>query len=151
MYTHMRIISSFVFMVLFCDICSGQDWKDEQHVWDEEKGKWVVSNKAHGRVVEKPANNAVRPFAGEPWERYLPKNVKYGKRQATQYEIDEAQRKLWAKGILQQRAAEKSEARRKLIAHRRASGWYGQRHSQGLNFGASAYNRHMQNVSRYRY
>ena len=140
-----------MFMFLFCQTCFGQDWQDEEHTWNEEKGEWEVKNKAHGRVVEKPENNAVRPFAGEPWERYLPKTVKYGKRPATQYEIDEAQRKLWAKGILQQRAAERSEARRRLIANRRATGWYGQRYNQGLRHGASAYNGHMQNVSRYRY
>jgi len=147
----MRTISSFVLTLLFCDICSGQNWQDEKHVWNEEKGRFEVHNKAHGRIVEDKRGEFKFQPPTEEWARYLPRTVRYGKREATSWEISEAQRKLWAKGILQQRAMQKAEQRRQLIAHRKKSGWYDERYKQGIRHGSSAYTGHMQNVSRYRY
>ena len=133
---------------MLCFSVFGQDWQDEQHVWDEDKGKWVVKNEAHGRVADAPVK-AERNDAGrfeppsEEWSRYLSSNVRRGHRQATDWEIREAQRKLWAKGIMTQRAMARGEQRRQLIAYRKASGWYASRRNAGLQHGAGAYNHHM--------
>ena len=108
----------------------GQNWQDEEHVWNEEKGEWEVKNEAHGRVEELPdpqKKTTIRPYDHLPWGRYLPKNVRYGKRGPTEWELSEAQRKLWAKEVLTQRAMAKAEQRRQLLAWRRATGWHAQR------------------------
>ena len=131
-------------LIVFGLVCSSnaQNWQDEEHVWNEEKGEWEVRNKAHGRIDEKPGNDrvTVRPFAGQPWERYLSKSVKYGKREPTQWELEEAQRKLWAKQVRIQRSMQEAERRRQVIAHRKATGWYAARRNAGLQHGAGAYN-----------
>jgi len=142
----------FIIFTVISTICFsvyGQNWQDEQHVWDEEKQEWVVKNEAHGRVVDngppqKEVDEGAR-FAppAEEWSRFLPLNVRNGKRQATNWEISEAQRKLWAKQVMRQRAVAKAEQRRQLIAYRRATGWYAARRNAGLQYGASAYNYHM--------
>ncbi len=140
---------------MMCISVFGQNWQDEQHVWNEEKGKWEIQNRAHGRAA--PENGPVgqlvekeRPFAGEPWEKYLSSRVRNGERPPTQWELEEAQRKLWAKHVRTQRAMYKSEQRRQLIANRRATGWYADRRNAGLQHGSRAYNLHMSNVNSYR-
>lgn len=141
-----------------CISVFGQNWQDENHVWNEEKGEWEVDNKAGGRVTNTiPENSPVgqmlereRPFAGEPWEKYLSRRVRNGERPPTQWELEEAQRKLWAKHVRTQRAMYKSEQRRQLIANRRATGWYADRRNAGLQHGYGAYNLHMNNVNSYR-
>ena len=145
----MRGTFSGVVFLLVVSTAYGQNWQDEQHVWNEEKGKWEVTNKAHGRVADAPVRRAERNDAGkfeppsEEWSRYLPRNVRKGNRPATDWEIREAQRKLWAKGVMTQRAMARAEQRRQLIADRRASGWYAARRDAGLQHGAGAYNHHM--------
>jgi len=133
------ILEVFVFTVIsmFCLSMFGQGWQDEEHVWDEEKQKWVVKNKAGGRIDENGAvggflSDTERPYYGQPWERYLSRNVKYGKREATPWELEEAKRKLWAKQVLIQRAIKRAEGRRQLIASRKASGWYSSRSSNAF-------------------
>ena len=138
---------------IFCIPAYGQNWQDEEHVWDEGKQEWVVKNKAGGRVTNTPPetgsqdNVRTRPFEGEPWEKYLPVNVRRGKRPPTQWELKEAQRKLWVKQVRTQRAMQEAEQRRQLMAWRRATGWYDARRNAGLQQGRSAYNMHMQAVS----
>lgn len=139
---------------MLCFSVFGQDWQDEQHVWDEDKGKWVVKNEAHGRIAEDgPVGGLLadreRPYYGEPWERYLSKSVKYGKREATQWELDEAKRKLWAKEVMTFRAMQRAEQRRQLIASRKASGWYAARRSGSHAYGNWMLNAHMQAVNNY--
>jgi len=147
----------FTLISMLCFSAFGQNWQDEEHVWDEEKQEWVVKNKAGGRVTNTPPekgsqdNVRTRPFEGEPWERYLPRNVKYGKREPTQRELSEAQRKLWVKQVRTQRAMQEAEQRRQLMAHRRATGWYDARRNAGLQQGAGAYNMHMQTLHNVRY
>ena len=143
----------FTLISMFCLNLFGQNWQDEQHVWNEETGEWEVNNKAHGRVNDAPESvQAIRtrPYDDVPWGRYLPKNVRYGKRPPTSWELSEAQRKLWAKEIRTVRAMQESERRRQLIAHRKATGWYAARRSGGYNPG---YNTmlmmHMQSVNNY--
>lgn len=106
-----------------------QNWQDEEHVWNEEKGKFEVHNKAHGRVVEEKKGDFKFEPPTEEWARYLPRTVRYGKREATQWEIKEAQRKLWAKEIITVRAMQKANDRRKLMAYRKSVGWYAARRS----------------------
>jgi hypothetical protein len=150
------LVTLIILVLLGCIFCIpgyGQDWQDEQHVWNEEKGEWEVENRAGGRVTNTDSrtqsneNVRNRPFEGEPWGKYLPKNVRYGKRPPTEWELKEAQRKLWANHIIKQRAYQKAQARRELIAYRKATGWYAARRNAGLQQGASAYNMHMQTVS----
>lgn len=142
-----------MFMFIQCFGVFGQDWQDEEHVWDEGKQQWVVKNKAGGRVV----NVDKDPQAGdnfqvpdEEWARFLPLSVRSGKRAPTDWEVSEAQRKLWAKEILTQRAVERAEKRRQLIAYRKSSGWYAARrsgyHSRGLSWPMQM---HVQSVSNY--
>ena len=147
------IIEIFVFTLIsmLCFSLFGRDWQDEQHVWDEEKGEWVVKNKAHGRVVDNGNENMEgKKFVppSEEWARFLPKNVRYGKRPATEWEISKAKHKLWVKEILTARAMQEAEQRRQLIAYRRATGWYAARRNAGLQHGRQAYNLHMSNVYR---
>lgn len=140
----------FTLIAMFCFSVFGQDWQDEEHVWNEETGEWEVENRVGGRVVNtEPSqeNTSSRPFKGQPWEKYLSKNVKYGKRPPTEWELNEAQRKLWASQVMKERAAIKGQQRRDLIAHRKATGWYADRRNAGLAFGASAHNMTMQHVS----
>ena len=147
------IIEIFVFTLIsmLCFSVFGQDWQDESMVWDEEKGKWVVTNRAGGRITNSPSqtqpNITSRPFEGQPWEKYLSKNVKYGRRAPADWEIEKAQRKLWANQVIKQRAAVKGQQRKDLIAHRKATGWYAQRRAAGLAHGNSAATMHMQVVS----
>jgi hypothetical protein len=144
------ILEIFIFTLIsmLCFSVYGQNWQDEEHVWSEEKGRFEVHNRAHGRVANAPVKaerNDVGKFEppSEEWSRYLPWTVRYGKREATSWEIREAQRKLWAKGILTQRAMARGEQRRQLIAYRKVSGWYAARRGAGLQHGAGAYNHHM--------
>jgi hypothetical protein len=126
------ILEIFIFTLIsmFCFSVFGQNWQDENMVWDEEKGEWVVTNRAHGRVnVEEEAGEKVkipriRPYEHLAWGRYLPKNVRYGKREPSEWEISEAKRKLWVKKKLTERAQKKKAERENLLAARRASGWY---------------------------
>ena len=145
----------FTLIAMFCFSVFGQDWQDENHVWDEEKGEWVVKNRAGGRVTNTDTqiqpNITSRPFEGQPWEKYLSKNVKYGRRAPTEWELNEAKRKLWANQVIKQRGAQKAQERRNIMAHRKATGWYAARRNAGLQQGAGAYNMHMQTVSNMRY
>jgi hypothetical protein len=148
------LVTLIVVVLLGCVFCIpaySQNWQDEEHVWSEEKGRFEVHNRAHGRTVNSEpqiqSNITSRPFKGQPWEKYLSRNVKYGKRPANDWEIEEAQRKLWANGVIKQRAAVKGQQRRDLMAHRKATGWYAQRRAAGLAHGNSAANMHMQVVS----
>jgi hypothetical protein len=45
---------TFGIVVLLSASVQAQNWQDEEHVWNEEKGKWEVSNKAGGRVADAP-------------------------------------------------------------------------------------------------
>jgi len=143
----------FTLITMVCISVFGQNWQDENHVWNEEKGEWEVENKAGGRVLpengplSKMLDNEARPYYGELWEKYLPKVVRQGKREATPRELSEAQRKLWAKNVRIQRAMQESQRRRNVIAHRKATGWYGARRAgnhQGLSWPMQM---HMQSVS----
>jgi len=140
---------------MLCFSAFGQDWQDEEHVWNEEKGEWEVKNKAGGRITNTDtqiqSNITSRPFEGQPWEKYLSKNVKYGRRAPTEWELNEAQRKLWANQVIKQRGAQKAQERRNIIAHRRATGWYADRRNAGLQQGAGAYNMHMQTLNNVNY
>tara|TARA_Y100000592_G_scaffold100659_1_gene181809 strand:+ start:11708 stop:12214 length:507 start_codon:yes stop_codon:yes gene_type:complete len=149
------LVTLIVIVILGCIFCIpayGQNWQDEEHVWDEGKQEWVVKNRAGGRVTNTPPetgpqdNVRTRPFEGEPWERYLPHNVKHGRRQPTERELSEAKRKLWVKQVRTQRAMAEAEQRRQLMAWRRATGWYAHRRNIGLQHGRQAYNFHMSNV-----
>ena len=132
----------------------GQNWQDEEHVWNEETQQWDVRNRAGGRTLPEdgPVSQMLtrpRPFAGYPWERYLPKSVQRGRREPTSRELAEAERKLWAKEVITQRAMAKAEQRRQLIASRKASGWYSRRSQNAFAPGPSM-KIHMQ-TSGYRY
>jgi len=141
----------FVFSVI-CTLCfnvSAEDWQNEQHVWNEDKGKWEIRNEAFVPAPNKGVGgNGVVPEYTEEWAKYLPRTVRYGKREATSWEIKEAQRKLWVKLVLQQRAMQKAEARRKLIAYRKSVGWYASRRSGGYGLGWSM-QMHVNNVPNY--
>lgn len=132
-------------LIIFCVVCtaSGQSWQDEEHVWNEEKGKWEVINKAGATVtnVEPSSHTAIknRPFEGEPWEKYLSKNVKYGRRAPSEWELNEAKRKYSANEALKERGRQKAEERKQIIAYRRATGWYDERRNAGLYQGTGAY------------
>ena len=147
------ILEIFIFTLIsmLCFSVFGQNWQDEEHVWSEEKGRFEVHNKAHGRTVNSEpqiqSNITSRPFKGEPWEKYLAITVRQGKRPPTGWEINEAQRKLWANQVMKERAAIKGQQRRDIMAHRKATGWYAARRNAGLAFGASAHNMTMKHVS----
>ena len=130
----------------------GQNWQDEEHVWDEDKQEWVVKNKAHGRVEAQPQKKTrERPYDHVPWGKYLSWNVRFGKREPTQREIERAKHKLWVKEVMTARAMQEAEQRKQLLAYRRATGWYAARRNAGLQQGRQAYNLHMSNVYRYYY
>ena len=141
-------------LIIFCVVrtASGQNWQDEEHVWNEDEGKWEVKNRAGGRIEANVGNakKTNRPFAGEPWERYLSKSVKYGKREPSEWEISEAKRKLWAKSVMQQRSAKRAEERRTLIAARRATGWYDHRRTGNHAYGNWLLQQHMRAATAYR-
>ena len=147
------IVNIIVFTVIstFCLSVFAQDWQDEQHVWDEEKGEWVVKNKA---VIHAPQNigadndNEITRHT-EEWAKYLPRTVRNGKREATSWEISEAQRKLWVKHVIAQRSAAKAEQRRQLIAHRKATGWYAARRNGNHNAIGWPMQMHMSSVNSY--
>lgn len=130
----------FTLIAMLCFSVYGQGWQDEEHIWNEEKGRFEVHNKAHGRVVEEPEEKRGE-FKFQPpteeWAKYLSLTVRKGKRQATEWEIREAQRKLWAKGVMTARAMAKSQQRRQLIAYRKATGWYAARRSGNHSHGMS--------------
>ena len=139
MRTFILEIVIFTLISMLCFSVYGQGWQDEDHVWNEEKGEWEIHNKA--RV---PAANVRKeegwemgkfPVYTEEWARYLPSSVRLGKRAATSWEISEAQRRLWVKQILTQRAMAKSEQRRQLIAYRKATGWYAARRAGSHDVG----------------
>ncbi len=145
----------FSLISMLCFSVFGQNWQDEEHVWDEERQEWVVQNRAQGRIAEDgPVGgflaNEARPYYGQPWERYLSKNVKYGRRDATPWELSEAKRKLWAKEMMVYRSMERAQERRRIMAYRKSTGWYAARRSGGYN---PAYNgmlmMHMQSVNNY--
>ena len=143
----------FTLISMFCFSVFGQNWQDENMVWDEEKGKWVVTNKAHGRVnvgEEKGEKTRNRPYDHLPWGKYLSKNVRYGNREPSAWEISEAQRKLWAKSVLHSRAAKKSAERRSLMASRKSSGWYHARYV-GVSNHSWPMQVHVGGVMSYRY
>jgi hypothetical protein len=161
-----RLILEVIVLALIALFClsairraSAQNWQDERHVWNEKKGRFEVENPASGRkMFGGDGDKKAKEFLGSPtkytqeWARYLPRTVRYGKREATSWEISEAQRKLWAKGVIQQRAMQKAAQRRQLITHRKMSGWYDARYKQGISHGSGAYNLHMQSVgNRYGY
>ena len=141
----------FSLISMLCFSAFGQNWQDEEHVWDEEKQEWVVKNKAHGRVV----NNGNEKIEGEKfvppseeWARFLPANVRRGKRPPTEWEVSEAKRKLWFKEIRTARAMQEAEQRRQLLAWRRATGWYDARRNAGLRHGRQSYNLYMSTIYR---
>jgi len=143
----------FTLISMLCFSVYGQGWQDEEHVWNEDKGRFEVHNKA---VVPAQPNRDMNndrfiPQYTEEWARYLPKTVRYGKRAATSWEISEAQRKLWAKEILTVRAMKKAEQRRQLIAYRKASGWYAARRSGAHSYGNSLLRAHVMSVNNYMY
>lgn len=151
----MKVFTSGVIAAL-CSISTsclpvyGQNWQDEEHVWNEEKGRFEVHNKAHGRVDAQPQKKTIeRHFDDVPWGRYLSKSVRNGQRPPTSWEIAEAQRKLWAKEVMAQRAMAKSEQRRQLIAYRKATGWYGARRNGNHNAISWPMQMHMSSVNRY--
>ena len=132
------ILEIFIFTLIsmLCFSVFGQNWQDEKHVWNEEKGRFEVHNRAQGRANDVPEMGErirVRPYDDVPWGKYLSKNVRYGNREPSAWEISEAQRKLWAKGVLHSRAAKKAAERRSLIASRKSSGWYHSRYVGGSN------------------
>ena len=136
---------------MFCFSVLGQDWRDEDMVWDEDKGEWVVQNKV---VVPAPhnenaGNHDMVPQYTEEWARYLPRTVRYGKRAATNWEISEAKRKLWAKEMITVRAMQRSEQRRQIVAHRKATGWHSKRSSNA--FAPNPVMRYHMNTSGFRY
>lgn len=150
-----RFTIGFVIFTVLCSTVFGQNWQDENMVWDEEKQEWVVSNRAHGRVNAdegegEGAKVRIRPYDHLEWGRYLPVNVRYGKREPTEWELSEAKRKLWVKKVLTQRAMKEAEERKKLLAYRRATGWYGARYNAGIQHGGKAYNLHMNSIRAYR-
>jgi len=156
----------FIYMYVTATIASGADWEEENMTWDEDKQEfvftekkdedkkkdnknrdedgWVIGGKRNGATNPPPPQRATRPQ--HSWERYLPNTVRLGKREATQWEITEAQRKHWAKGVQTQRAMAKSQQRANLIAYRKATGWYAQRRA-GPGNGIA--NMHIQAVSNY--
>ena len=141
----------FSLISMLCFSAFGQNWQDEEHVWDEEKQEWVVKNKAHGRVV----NNGNEKIEGEKfvppseeWARFLPANVRRGKRPPTEWEISKAKHKLWVKEIMTARAMQEAEQRRQLLAYRRATGWYDARRNAGLRHGRQSYNLYMSTIYR---
>jgi len=150
------VVEIIVFTVIstFCLSVFGQNWQDEEHVWNEDKGRFEVHNKAHGRVVDNgPPQKEVGEGARfapptEEWARFLPRTVRYGKREATSWEISEAQRKLWVKHVMAQRSAAKAAQRRQLIAYRKATGWYASRRAGGNSHGWMM-QMHMNSVNRY--
>ncbi len=140
---------------MVCISVFGQNWQDEKMEWDEEKQEWVVTNRAHGRVnaeddgiEERKVRN--RPYDHLPWGRYLAWNVRSGKREPTQREIERAKHKWEVKQILTARAMKEAEERKKLLAYRRATGWYGARYNAGIQHGGKAYNLHMNSIRAYR-
>jgi len=150
------ILEIFIFTLIsmLCFSVFGQDWQDEDHVWNEEKGEWEVHNKAGGRVNQAPkVDKAPADMSwqnGEEWERFLPKNVKRGKRTPTNWEVSEAKRKLWAKEMMTVRAMQKAAQRRQLIAYRKASGWYAARQAGAHNMGNWMLQYHINAVMRTR-
>ena len=132
------LVTLIVVVLLGCVFCIpgySQNWQDEQHVWNEEKGEWEVKNKARGRadVEEAQPPTQKRPYVGEPWAKYLSRNVRYGKREPSEWEINEAQRKHWANQALKERGRQKAEQRRQTIAYRKATGWYDKRRQASYN------------------
>jgi hypothetical protein len=128
------ILEVFIFtlITMLCISVFGQNWQDEKMEWDEEKGEWVVTNPARGRInaddEEEGGENAkiprIRPYDHVPWGRYLSWNVRLGKREPTQREIERAKHKWEVKQILTARAMKEAAERKRLLAARRASGWY---------------------------
>lgn len=164
----------FIFMYISARIATGADWEEEDMVWDEDKqefvftekkGKdkkkdnknrdedgWVIGGKRNDATNQSPSRGGTGTVTTsqppkDSWESHLPRNVRNGKRNATEWEIKEAHRKHWAKGVRTQRAMAESQQRKQLIAHRKATGWYAARRNAGLQQGAGAYNMHMQMVS----
>jgi len=127
----------FTLMSMFCFSVFGKDWRDEEHIWNEEKGRFEVHNKAHGRIVEEKRREVKFQPPTEEWARYLPSSVRYGKREATEREIERAQEKLWIKEMITVRAMKKAEDRRQLIQYRKASGWYAARRAGNHDVGWS--------------
>lgn len=145
------LVTLIVLVLLGCIFCIpgyGQDWQDEEHVWNAERGEWEVRNRAVVPAAQTNQNVAI-PIYTQEWARYLPSTVRQGRRQATPREISEAQRKLWAKEIITARAMLRSQQRRELMAYRRATGWHYKR-SQNAFAPGPALRYHM-NTSGYGY
>ena len=100
-------------------------------LWDEEKGEWITVTKESAIEIKEDKENArraiIRSSYAEEWARYLPSSVRSGKREATDWEVWEAKRKLYAKEMLTVRAMKRAEDRRQLIEYRKATGWYSNR------------------------
>ena len=146
-------------LILSFMLC-GADWRDEEMVWDERTQKWVTSDKI--RTDEEKKEDAkfdrvewsyMSPEPGLPplptWEYYLPKSVKRGIREATEYETMLAQRKHYAKVLRTKRAIAEAERRRQVMAHRKATGWYDARRSRGSQMSSWVIQGHMSRVRTY--
>ena len=134
----------FTLVSMFCFSVFGDDWRDEDMVWDEDKGEWVTVDKPRSEPQKKKdkikdranfnmGGNAGLGVGGTDWYKYLPRVVRMGERQPTDWEIEKAKRKMQAKKILQQRAKLKAQQRQQLIHQRKMSGWYGARRSGAHN------------------
>ena len=153
-----RFVLEVVIFTLISMICFSvfgqpvQDWQDEDMVWNEKKGEWETHNKVRiPAPADRNGGNAQFPVYTDEWARYLPRSVRLGQREASQYHLSEAKRKLWAKEIITARAMEESERRRQLIAYRKASGWYGARRGGAHNYGNSLLRAHVMAVNNYMY
>lgn len=139
-----RFILEVVIFTVISMICFSvfgqpvQDWQDEEHIWNEDKGEWEIHTKDSALRMEKDKREGIKSSYTEEWARYLPKSVRSGKRWATEKEIERAQEKLWIKEMMTVRAMKKAEDRRQLIKYRKATGWYGARrsgsHARGLSW-----------------
>ena len=154
------IIVVFLLGCVFCIPAFSDDWRDEKMVWDESTQKWITSDNI--RTEEEKKEDAkfdrvqwsyMPPEPGLPplptWEYYLPKSVKRGNRQATEYEIMVAQRKHYAKVLRTKRSIAESERRRQLMAHRKATGWYDARRNRGAQLSSWALQGHVNRVRAY--
>ena len=150
----------FAIITFLCISVFGEDWRDENMVWDEEKQKWVTvenprseEEKKEDAKFDKVQWSYSSPGAGMPpipsWEYYLPKSVKRGERKATQSETLTAQRKHYARVLRTKRAMAEAERRRQVMAYRKATGWHDARRNRGAEISSWVLQGHMNSVRVY--
>jgi hypothetical protein len=105
MYRFVVEIIVFTLITMFCLSVFGQNWQDEEHVWDEEKQEWVVKNKAHGRVTNGEGDS--KPARKKKNKRKDKTDFTIGSRSSDSNESDENKGNLKRQRYLQLKKAKK--------------------------------------------